>query len=497
MRRNGWFVRAMAATALAAGLGTAAVPWQAVASQASSAGVSVVAPPDTVPRGVTCGPGLRDATAALQSWLDSLARNDQTVQLGGGCYRIEGTVRIEGRTNFVLDGQGATFRAYDDPSTRAERSFVLLTGNTDVTVRDLTIEGGATPGYVSSQAHQHAFDVDWCGVGPGCAVRENEGVQLVDVTANRVKGDFVYIRGSNDVEVSGARFGRDGNPSTPDGNGRQGIAVVSGSNIRVLDSEISNAARAVIDLETNLSSESITDVTIRNNTVRQTNPDLPGLTFFANQGANSRIEHVNVLDNTLIGRRFWVMVTQPNEVLDGLTDPSLYRRVDYRFVSNTSDTPAGSGSGGDAFAVHVNGVRQVLVWDNQVVIGVPAFSSWPSALVDFNRSYSTSVWFNKVISDQDGTWDYLARYSVGEVGYYLLEDWEQCTDSGCVVHEAGEDISFKTYSSIPEADKPAVKAVPLDTHDVCERDNTMVAQSSTDGQAAAIQTTGVRECTWR
>ena len=489
MKRNRRGLRAVATAALAAGVCTMAVP-----SQASPASAPVVTPPDSVPRASTCRPGLPDATAALQAWLDSVASIGSTVQLGRACYRIEGTVRIEGRTDFVVDGQGATFRAYDDPSSRGTKPFVLLSGNTNVTVRGLTVDGDATPGYVASQEHQHAFHVDSCGLGSGCDT-PNDGVRLVDVAANRVKGDFVFVRDSRNVEVRGARFGTDDDATTDDGNGRQGIAVISGSNIVVHDSEISNAARAVIDLEPNQSSESITDVTIENNTVRHTNPNITGLSFFANLGADARIEHVQVLGNTLIGRRFWILVQQPNAVLEGLSDPSQYRRFDYRFVGNTSDTPAGSGSG-TAFAAHVHGVRQVLLWGNRVTIGVPTASGWPSALVDFNRSYSTWVWANTVTSDQDGTQDFLARYSVGEIGLYLLEDWEECTSTSCVVHEAGEDISFKTYRSIPEADRPAVKAVALDTKEMCERDNTLVDESTGDALSATLQTTGVPLCTW-
>lgn len=82
------------------------------------------------------------------------------------------------------------------------------------------------------------------------------------------------------------------------------------------------------------------------------------------------------------------------------------------------------------------------------------------------------------------------------VGLYLLEDWEACTATGCVVHQAGEDLSYKTYRSIPEADRPAVDSVALDTKEMCERDNTLVDASAGDAASATLQTTGVPLCTW-
>lgn len=443
--------------------------------------------------GSDCRPELPDVTGGLQRWLDSIP-DGRTATLEPGCYRLDGTLRIENRTDLILDGSGATFRSYPGSGSpeRGTRPHIQLTGNTNVTVRNLTIDGGAVPGYEPATQHQHAFDIDWCGPEGSCATAENDGVRLLNVAANRVKGDFVYIRRSDNVEIAGARFGRDDNPETPDGNGRQGIAVVGGSDIDIHDTEISNAPRAILDIEPNLPEETVSNVTFRDNVVRQTNPDYTGLTFFANKGADARVEHIHVLNNTLIGRRFWVGVVQPNQRLDRIKEPADYQRFDYRFIGNTSDTPTALGH--SAAAVHIYGVRQALLWDNDVVIGNPTHPELTARFVDARRSYSTSVWANTVTSHEGGE-DDLADYSVGKTGYYLLEDWLDCTVSPCVQRHAFDDISAEAYESIRSLsgdERPEVASVDLATRDMCERDNEVAGATP----PPELPTPGTYECTW-
>lgn len=374
--------------------------------------------PRDIPRGAVCEPGLPDVTALLQHLLDQAPREDAVVTLEPGCYRVEGTIELRGRTRFVLDGNGATFRAFDEIPADASwdersRPHLLLAGNTDVTIRHLSIDGGVPEAHYVADAreHQAAFHLDG-------AVDPNVGVRLEAVRANRVWGDYVFVYGSSDVEVTGAAFGIDGDEGTVDGNGRQGVAVVDGHDVVVRDSLIFNVPRAVIDVEPNWSHDSVTGVTVTNNIAGNTRAiegdgDF-GLTFFANQGAEGTVvEDIEVSHNRLLDRRLWIQVHQSDEQLAQLAGPDTYRRRRYRFVGNTSDRLTNVGNDEYSRAVRIDGVHDVVVWGNRAPIGHETFPAFPAAFLEYRRSHTTVTVDNWLVS---GTLDGVAGHEAGITG---------------------------------------------------------------------------------
>jgi hypothetical protein len=224
-----------------------------------------------------------DVTNALQSWIDSTPDNS-TLSLGShACYRIDETLTLRNRHRVLLDGNGATLKAVT-MGTR-KRIHLLLSGGSDITVRDLVVRGanphaGATrAAYIKTLEAQHGFEID--GVS---------GVLLDDVHVSDVYGDFVYIglaskQPSRNVTVAHSRFER---------SGRQGITVTSGIGVDIVDNVITDVARSLFDLEANGRSTQIENIRIMGNvTGRAVN------FWLADKGADARIGNVQIVGNRM------------------------------------------------------------------------------------------------------------------------------------------------------------------------------------------------------
>jgi hypothetical protein len=418
MRRSGHAVAyaAVAVAVLGAGL------WYGQA-RSEGADQSVFNAPSSIPSAATCSSGQPDATVALQSWLDQVPDLDATARLAAGrCYRTEGRIVIRDRWNFVFDGAGATLQAFTDGTDYVaqhpcddcsvlSRTRLTITGNITLTVQDLTVEGGNTiPGrYGPDFEGQHAFRLD-----------RNVGVFLDHVRAHRVRGDDVYVKDSYFVVVEDSIFGRDANTSRPDGNGRQGLAVVNGENITFRGNVVDNVARASIDIEPH------PDSTIRNVVVDNNEFGASGLAWFANVGHDeaSVLEDIHLTNNQLVGKPLYILSYPPsldpqNPVGTPPTPflPDTFKRKGYWILNNHSDTPMGNSSDCDASTnpklcadgvgqgreAYIAGVDQVLLWGNTG----PAEPGRNMTLVSFKNVSHTSLVGNRV---PDGT--EIARYVV-------------------------------------------------------------------------------------
>jgi hypothetical protein len=193
-----------------------------------------------------------------------------------------------------------------------------------MTFRGLTIVGAAPNAGMGDDAYQagleaqHAFQLE--------GVRQFE---LDSVTASDVYGDFVNIardpeskRWSEDVSVHDSTFAR---------NGRMGISVTSGRNIRIERNLITDTRRSTIDLEPNTSSGGAEHVLIDRNRIG------PGRLNFVSAGKTESTRSNDVHD-----------VTVSNNVLDGhilnifvaTREVAGQRRSNFTVVNNTSNREA-------------------------------------------------------------------------------------------------------------------------------------------------------------
>ncbi len=129
--------------------------------------------------------GSSDVTAALQAILDA-APNGATIRFArAATYRVDGTLRLRGRSGLLIDGAGATLH----PTTVAdyERRTWSLLDSSDIKFVDLLIRGAHPDGgtYVPAHEHEHGFGIE----GGGRITIER--VRITDAY-----GDCVYV--SND-----------------------------------------------------------------------------------------------------------------------------------------------------------------------------------------------------------------------------------------------------------------------------------------------------------
>ena len=81
----------------------------------------------------------RDVTGAIQAWIGSVGDGSVLRFAPNACYRIDGTLRLDGRNNLTLEGNNATFKA----GTDGGRISVDLGSMTEV--KQVTIQTGRHP----------------------------------------------------------------------------------------------------------------------------------------------------------------------------------------------------------------------------------------------------------------------------------------------------------------------------------------------------------------
>ncbi len=230
-----------------------------VALVAPSGPVGAARRTEMVPDGVAHDCSV-DVTKRLGRWIAGVPDGSTIEFARDGCYRVDGSLVVEDRSDLTFEGNGATLRA-DTPGDRGRRHLWFV-GGENLVVRDLTVRGanphaGATlQAYDEEKAFQHAFT--FSGV---------TGARLEHVQAYDTYGDFVYIgeggkddqgnrRWSSDITVTDSTFAR---------SGRQGIAITSGEHITIEHNTITDVARSMFDLEANSPEGGALDVLVQDN----------------------------------------------------------------------------------------------------------------------------------------------------------------------------------------------------------------------------------------
>lgn len=300
--------RAVAATLLVA---------SAAALSPVAAGAATVAiAPATIP--ADCS---RDVTADLQAFIDATPDGATLEFTAGACYRVDGTLAVQKRSDLVIHGNGATFRQVTDgtelvnPKKIRTRNIFTVGSSTGVTVTDVVIRGANPYAGVDERAYRPVFEAQH-----GVIVIGSSQVLFDRVEVTDVYGDFVWLGpGNRGVTVQNSTFAR---------NGRQGWTI-NGTDILFQGNSITDTRRATIDMEPSLPTWGSHNVTIRDNDIGRGR-----LLFFASVGAgNAAIDGVNILDNRL-HRTLQIYICSWGQ-----------RRTNYRIVGNVTDKiTSGSGS---------------------------------------------------------------------------------------------------------------------------------------------------------
>jgi len=287
--------------------------------------------------------GAVDASTRLRAFLARIPDGSTIVFKAGGTYRLDESIRIDGRHHLVFDGEGATLRIagceIDDSG------FVVDHLASDITVREFSIVGDNIAGGTTD-----AFQPG-CESQSGVAVYSGRNVEIANVTITGTQGDCVYL------DAGGAAYAWSDNIWFHDATcgliGRMGVAIAAASHVMVERIRFNKIGMFVLDIEPYMSQGGGTQVTFRNNTV-----STYGLTplytnwFVAAQGEpGSTVSDLTVTGNTVLSGA----PRGPNTITEaGLaTTIRLERRQRIVFTDN-STTVAGRGPA--LYFSHIDGL---------------------------------------------------------------------------------------------------------------------------------------------
>ena len=130
-----------------------------------------------------------DVTTALNAWLATVPSGSTIVLPVHGCYLVSNsatTLTLDGRTGLTFVGNGTTFEQTSYACGSNELQPVLtLTGNTNLTFDNLTVDGPGTCG--------GAFSEGDYGILLGQSTPGNTDITFNDVTVNNTDGDGLAI----------------------------------------------------------------------------------------------------------------------------------------------------------------------------------------------------------------------------------------------------------------------------------------------------------------
>jgi hypothetical protein len=274
--------------------GAAVVVAAAVALVTGGAMLPAGAQTHVVPEGVVADCSV-DVTSALRTWLGTVP-NGSTAQLArNGCYRVDGTIELRGRSGLTLDGNGATFKTgvTGDPH-RAQLRFIY---GSRIAVRDLTLRGanpnGGTPAaYSESLQWQHGIDLR------GVAGADIERVEVSDVY-----GDCFYLgigydsaTWSRDVSVRDSECRR---------SGRQGIAMTAVENVSIVRNVFDQVGLMSVNIEPNGGVHGVRNVLVSANTFGTGRHWFFGAVGYSGGGP---VDGITVDGNRVIGKSLAVLV---------------------------------------------------------------------------------------------------------------------------------------------------------------------------------------------
>jgi hypothetical protein len=241
--------------------------------------------------------GRNDASASLNSWLGTLPSGSTVLFKAGGTYRMDKGLRVS--KSLTVEGNGATLKSNGDYQ---DMSSLVVVSGTGVKIRGFKLVGNSpSPGvYRGGQEWAHGI----LTIGGG-------NIEIANVTVSGVYGDCLKVgKGSNTVSF---------HDSTCTSVGRNGVSIISASNVTIQRVAFPKSGYCTFDIEPNQSTEVVRNIKFLNNTAGTwTN------TFLSAEGAaGSVVNGVTVNGNTVTGKSLKTII-------------ALARRQNVVFTNNTS-----------------------------------------------------------------------------------------------------------------------------------------------------------------
>lgn len=257
LRRAGLVLFLLVAT-IGLSLGSAGAP-PAVAASSST-------PPETVrevkvPSGIDAT-GATDVSAALNGFLRRVPDRSTVIFKAGTTYKLGTAIRLSGRHDLQLLGNGATLRM---AGCDVEDSAFLLDGtpSTRIAIRNFRMigdnRGAGTP----------AAYIGGCESSMGVAIYGARDIIVSNVTISSVHGECVYIdAGGNPRGTTPWAERITFRDSTCRLNGRMGVAFVAANQVIVTRVTFDDIAISVFDIEPTRPDGGATYISLTDNLIR-------------------------------------------------------------------------------------------------------------------------------------------------------------------------------------------------------------------------------------
>ncbi|BBB90528.1 MAG TPA: glycosyl hydrolase family 28-related protein [Methylomusa anaerophila] len=197
------------------------------------------------------GNGAADDTAAIQAAIDALPASGGVVAIPDGTYMINAIKSIKLKSNVILQmTSGTVLKAIPNNAS----TYAVITANS---ISNADIVGGTIVG----DRKEHAgTDGEW---GMGISILSSYDVVVKNTTVKDCWGDGVYLgTGSTGAANQHCQLIN----VIADNNRRQGITLVNGQNIQIINPQVSNTngkfPAAGINIEPNIKTDIVQNITI-------------------------------------------------------------------------------------------------------------------------------------------------------------------------------------------------------------------------------------------
>src|SRR5206468_1466642 len=176
----------------------------------------------------------------IQAALDATASEGTLTFPQGGTYTVATPLIVP--PNITVDGNGSILKTPTN-STTPHSDDAIMQVSSDDTIRNFVFDGNVHNQSGVWTQHRHAIFIGTAG-----------DVNISYNTFRNLIGDGIYSDGASSVTI-------DHNQFSGDHSNRNGISIISGSNVRIYDNTFWSIARpdmpGAIDLEPNLSSQTL------------------------------------------------------------------------------------------------------------------------------------------------------------------------------------------------------------------------------------------------
>ena len=243
--------------------------------------------------------GATNAAADLNAWIGTVPDGSVISFPAAGTFSLNEGLLLEGRTDIVLDGNGATLRMTGAANDEAASAFVLR-GSDHVSIGDFTIVGNNpnTTTMYGGGENAHVLSLSgWYGGPP------SSSVEISNVTATHLYGDGAYLEGRNvaPYEPSHDVWIHDNDWSYI---GRNAISSINVTDVLVEHNQFDKIGGAAWDIEPNFAEQEVSRNTFRDNVVGSYSHMTEFVGWFVsswNVTGQSTIDDITVSGNVVAG----------------------------------------------------------------------------------------------------------------------------------------------------------------------------------------------------